>query len=278
VEGEVDKAQVVEPAPPASIQASDASNEDSAEVLPDTFAETVAEAIAENFAGADPEATVARQRRRPVSLTERDGRGRSSAVARRHSVTALSARGSRVANGDLAVVPREDKEQCVAEAKELKQELRILAQGNQANRAYLERLSKAAEDAAMRGYGIQRLTHTTRRTRVQKTTTTTDMRTMEQETSTQKTTKVESWIEEGSPSMTGVGVFYARGQRSIDKYSDGTEDVQEARIKGEAMFWLGGKTTADQQATTIYSFSKAMRPSTCCPRQQVHIPRLAVSC
>jgi hypothetical protein len=43
-------------------------------------------------------------------------------------------------------------------------------------------------------------------------------------TNTESSCKVESWIEEGSPAMSGVSILCARGKRVVDRYSDGTLD------------------------------------------------------
>jgi hypothetical protein len=139
----------------------------------------------------------------------------------------------------------------VADAKALKAEFAALIQnGNQRNKGYLERLSQAAAEAAERGYGIQRSTHTVQRTRIQKTTTTTDMRTMRTTTNTERSCKVESWIEEGSPANSGVSILCARGKRVVDRYSDGTLDVKEKGFRGKAMFFPGG----DKNSMCTYHF------------------------
>lgn len=116
--------------------------------------------------------------------------------------------------------------------------------GSKANAAYLERLSKAAAEAAAKGYGVRRATRTVRRTRVQKTTNTTDLRTMDTETSTEETTHVDEWTKEESPDLIGVGVVVARRRRVVEKYSDGSEDVVDQSVKGQANFWLGGDTAS----------------------------------
>lgn len=114
------------------------------------------------------------------------------------------------------------------------------ATASKAERAYLERLNKAAAEAAAKGYPIKRKTHHIRRTRVHKTTSTTDNRTMSTERKTEAITKVEEWVEDGAPQLTGVGVIMARGKRSLEQYADGTKDIIASCVKGQANFWLGG--------------------------------------
>jgi len=142
----------------------------------------------------------------------------------------------------------------VEEAQALKYEFSALAAGGSpANRAYLERLSKAAEIAAAKGYGIKRATHTVQRTRMQKTTNTTDLRSGNTETKKDCITRVDEWFEDGSPTMTGVGVMYGRGYRTSDKYSDGSVDVHESTFKGETRFFPSGDKNSVCTKTFNYS-------------------------
>lgn len=154
--------------------------------------------------------------------------------------------GSPRSAGTLAVTGTD----IVAEAQKVTEEFSALAScGSPGNRAYLERLSKAAAEAAAKGYGVKRMTHTMRRTRVRKTMSTTDMRTMETETNTEERATVDSWMEEGSPALSGVGVVCARGRRVLERYSDGSEAVQDVKMKGGAMFWPGGDASSVQTTT-----------------------------
>jgi len=173
--------------------------------------------------------------------------------------TALATSGDASPSGPSALaVPT--TEAMVAEAHKLQHELTALAEvASPGNRAYLERLGRAAAEAAAKGYGVKRMTHTVRRTRVRKTTNTTDMRTMETETNTEEQSTVDSWMEEGSPTVSGVGVFCARGSRVFDRYSDGSEVVQDAQVKGGSMFWLGGDATSVQTFTFNHSFAGSCR-------------------
>jgi len=143
----------------------------------------------------------------------------------------------------------------VADAEALQQDFSLLAaQGSPHNRAYLERLSKAAAEAAAKGYGLKRSTHTTRRTRTKKTTMTTDMRTMETEVNTEEKTSIDSWVEEGAPDITGVGVICARKHSITDKYSDGSEEIQSQDVNGKAFFFPNGDK--DSVVTHQWSSSK----------------------
>jgi len=180
--------------------------------------------------------------------------GRASAgEAPGAAALALPGTFGRQAAGELAVAA-EGREGLVAEAQKVQQEFSLLAaSGSPANRAYLERLSRAAAEAAAKGYGVQRLTHTVRRTRVRKTTTTTDVRTLETETSTEERATVDSWTEEGPPTLSGVGVMCARGTRVVGRFSDGSEEVQDVKVRGGTMFWLGGDPNSVQ--TRTYDFA-----------------------
>lgn len=89
---------------------------------------------------------------------------------------------------------------------------------------------------------------------MKKTTTTTDMRTMETEVNEEEKTTIDSWVEEGPPTMTGVGVICARKSSVIDKYSDGSEEFQSKDVNGKAFFFPNGDK--DSVVTHQWSTSK----------------------
>mmetsp|Transcript_17454 Transcript_17454/g.60972 ORF Transcript_17454/g.60972 Transcript_17454/m.60972 type:complete len:307 (-) Transcript_17454:124-1044(-) len=116
--------------------------------------------------------------------------------------------------------------------------------GSGANRAYFQRLARAAAESAAKGYNVQRSAHIVRRTRVHKTTSRTDMRTMSSEQQTEETEKVEEWVESGAASLVGVGVVCARSRLCSDEYSDGTSEVVSKDCRGKMDFWLGGDSAS----------------------------------
>lgn len=116
--------------------------------------------------------------------------------------------------------------------------------GSGANRAYFQRLARAAAESAAKGYNVQRSAHIIRRTKTRKTTSRTDMRTMSSEQQTEETEKVEEWVESGAASLVGVGVVCARSRRCSDEYSDGTSEVVSKECRGKMDFWLGGNSAS----------------------------------
>lgn len=138
------------------------------------------------------------------------------------------------------MAPTVDKEACIAEAKayqvDIANTLAMQGGGSSAQRAYLERLGRAALEAAEKGYGIRRATLTTQRTRMVKTTTKTNMQTRETETTKEQSCTIEKHYAPGSPARAGVSVIRARGTRVMDHYSDGTTDLADAAFKCQAVF------------------------------------------
>jgi len=116
----------------------------------------------------------------------------------------------------------------------------LLAGHGDRNRAYCERLARAAAESALKGYNVKRQTHILRRTRVHKTLKRTDMLTMQTKETEEQTEKVEEWIEEGPPSMIGVGVICSRTRTTSGEKADGSSEVLSSECRGRVGFWLGG--------------------------------------
>mmetsp|Transcript_58621 Transcript_58621/g.169670 ORF Transcript_58621/g.169670 Transcript_58621/m.169670 type:complete len:316 (+) Transcript_58621:100-1047(+) len=139
-----------------------------------------------------------------------------------------------------------------SDAEDLRAELNLLAaNAPPGTRTYLAHLALAAADAAARGYGIRRETRTVRRTRMHKTTNTTDLRTMHTEQKVEQSTKVEQWVAQGASPVTGVGIVCARGRRRMERFEDGTEHVAAQHVNGQATLWIGGVVASDCPKTTF---------------------------
>jgi hypothetical protein len=152
------------------------------------------------------------------------------------------------------IVPVTDTGCLLQEADRLQEQLSVLAAtSSPANKAYYEQLCKNAAEAAARGYGIQRMTHTICRTRTRKTTKTTNVCTNETETNTLESTAVDSWLDKGPPSAAGFGLHMARGKRIIDRYSDGTEEIKDCKVQEKQMFWPEGHNSSTHTAAHVHS-------------------------
>lgn len=114
--------------------------------------------------------------------------------------------------------------------------------GTEAEKRNAARLAHLVALAEKQGYGVKSRTHTVRRTRIQKTTVTTDMRNMQTSTAHEQSCKVEEWYDEGSKQQAGTGVFMARGHTVRAEYSNGSKEVTQSALKGGAAFWESGRS------------------------------------
>jgi len=166
--------------------------------------------------------------------------GTSASVASTSTVATAAASPSAEHRNTLALAVK--SADAIEKAQDFKQSVTALVQAGGAQSAYMAYLAQKAEEAALKGYSVRRATRTVRRTSVVKTRVTTDVRTNESRTDRECMTFVDEWIEEGAPAVTGVGIMYAKGYKSMDEFSDGTVQVNDQSSKAKAMFWANGQT------------------------------------